>query len=136
MGWLVFLLVYIPLQCTLDLFGFAALYYYYPAAYGAGVLIERMTKAPGLSKEKVQIVRLDWHRFKLCVEQQTKQGRWCGSALYVNLPHIDIPSTGLKHWPWKQYDFLRHLLRWVYKDKIVGVQTCDAREFWHLLRCT
>eukprot|EP00960_Hanusia_phi_P038411 753414-Hanusia_phi.AAC.2 len=92
MGWLVFLLFYIPLQCILDLFGFVALYYYYPAAYGAGVLIEKSSSK--MPKEKIQVIRLDWHRFKLPVEQKTKQGRWCGYAVFVNLPHIDIPSIG------------------------------------------
>lgn len=110
-GWVAFLALYAPVQLILEAFFDCAVYYYaYPCARGAGLLVEKKT-APCTSKVEKQLLRVDWHRFKLCVTGKAKTGRWVGHSIVVNLPHIDVPSTGVKHWPWKQNDALRLILK-------------------------
>lgn len=70
----------------------SVLFYYYPKAAGAGVLLA--------SRKGEQLVRLDWHRFLLCCRQSaTPPGH---VKIYVNLPHVDLPTRGVQHWPWRR----------------------------------
>lgn len=64
-----------------------------------GVNIRRYSNARGfginITNRGERYIGLDWHRFKI-------GGRKIGR--FVNRPHLDIPSKGIKHWPWQQID--------------------------------
>lgn len=79
--------------------GLTTLYYYYPKACGAGVILER--KQTGQ-----QVLRLDWHRFRVNVGAEGREvlggrSRHPPSVL-ISRPHVDLPTMGVKHWPWRQ----------------------------------
>lgn len=96
----------------------AALFYDYPGANGCGMIIEERTAqqagheyfADGAAagRRRAQLLRLDWHRFKLCSLPVPSKPRSRGSeprqhrAVHVNLPHLDLPRAGVEHWPWRQ----------------------------------
>ena len=76
-GWLVFLVSYIPVEVCLFIFARCSVfYYYYPAACGVGLMVERIdacrTKtecgavAPKLAVNQRQIIRFDWSHFYVC----------------------------------------------------------------------
>lgn len=131
-GWLLFLFAYVPLELFLFLFARCSVfYYYYPAACGAGLMVEKLNPsrsgkvrngAETLSANQRQLIRFDWHRFKICVSGRNQQNRYCGESLMVNLPHIDLPGHSVKHWPWKHH-MLRDVLRRIYKIPLKSSRT-------------
>jgi len=96
-GWLIFLLVYPMLELLVWPFGCRWMYFYYPKANGAGCILER---------ERVQHLRLDWHRFR--VRRKAPVGRHPAETVQINLPHLDLPSRGVQHWPYRQLAKLLH----------------------------
>lgn len=100
--------VYPLLEPCLRPFGITSFYFYYPKANGAGILIERVCSQGGLRGE--QLLRLDWHRFNINVGKPGRPydgptGGWSRHppAVELNLPHIDLPMHGVRHWPWRQH---------------------------------
>jgi len=88
--------------------GLSSFYFYYPKANGAGMLIERVN--PTSNERGEQILRLDWHRFNVNVGKPGRAyvgptGGWSRHppTLQFNLPHIDLPTRGVRHWPWRQH---------------------------------
>lgn len=67
-----------------------------------GLIVRRYANAGGagvnVTKAGERYIGLDWHRFKV-------GGRKTGT--FINRPHVDIPSQGVKHWPWHQIDKLK-----------------------------
>jgi len=47
-------------------------------------------------------IRIDWHRFDLNIGNIGRQGYRHPPAVSMNLPHIDMPKKGMKHWPWRR----------------------------------
>ena len=63
-----------------------------------------------LRQSERQLIRIDWHRFKICVSGKNNKNRYCGESVLVNLPHVDLPAYNVKHWPWT-HDLLRDAIR-------------------------
>ena len=103
--WLLgFQLCYPLLEIGLRPFGLASFYYYYPNANGFGLLVEKIKT----QSQKRQVLRLDWHRFNVNVGRPGRPYEYGGTSRHgpsieLNLPHIDLPMRGVRHWPWRQY---------------------------------
>jgi hypothetical protein len=84
-------------------FGYASYFNSYPNANGGGYVIERLAVQglPGNNRTREQ-VRLDWHKFKFNVGDIGRDGFRHPPAIEMNLPHIDVPLKGIKHWPWRR----------------------------------
>ena len=84
-------------------FDYCSLFYSYPKANGCGILLEplKVQHLPLNQRSKHQI-RLDWHRFSINVGPMGRDGYRHPPSRQVNLPHLDIPQWGMKHWPWKK----------------------------------
>ena len=54
------------------------------------------------SKRTKHQIRLDWHRFKVNVGERGRDGYRHPPSVEWNLPHVDIPRRGMKHWPWRR----------------------------------
>jgi hypothetical protein len=83
--------------------GYASFFYCYPNAGGCGYIAEPLAvqALPSNQRAKKQI-RLDWHRFNYNIGTIGRNGYRHPPALQRNLPHIDIPKRGVKHWPWRR----------------------------------
>ena len=103
---LLFQPVYPLLEAALYPCDLAAFYFYYPKARGAGLVVDsRARRRGGARGSKAQVLRLDWHRFELNVGKRyppPNPGRHPPSVLF-NLPHLDLPQCGVRHWPWRQH---------------------------------
>jgi len=107
---LVWLLVFQPIYPLLEviLFPFdkSAFWFYYPRARGSGLVIDsRMLRRAGKRGNAAQTLRLDFHRFEINVGKPyppPNTGRHPPSVL-CNLPHLDLPQRGVRHWPWRQH---------------------------------
>jgi hypothetical protein len=99
-----------PLEAILQPFDLSAFWFYYPRARGSGLIIDsRARRRAGKKGNAAQVFRLDWHRFELNVgpvypprRHRTGTGRHPPSVT-INLPHVDLPQRGVKHWPWRQH---------------------------------
>jgi hypothetical protein len=105
--WLfVFQPAYPLLETVLFPFDLAAFWFYYPKARGSGLIIDsRALRRAGKRGNAAQVLRLDWHRFELNVGKAyppPNTGRHPPSVL-CNLPHVDLPQRGTRHWPWRQH---------------------------------
>ena len=101
----VFSPIYPILEILLRPFRLAAFFYYYPNANGFGLLVERIADK---KCDREQMLRLDWHRFTVNVGKPGKPYEYGGRSRHppsvvLNLPHIDLPFRGVRHWPWRQY---------------------------------
>ena len=107
---LLWLFLFQPLYPLLELvlypFDLAAFWFYYPRARGSGLIIDsRRRRRSGKRGNAAQVFRLDWHRFELNVGRAyppPNTGRHPPSVA-CNLPHIDLPQNGVRHWPWRQH---------------------------------
>ena len=111
---LCFLPVYPALELSLFPLGLASFYFYYPKARGAGIVVDsRERRRAGARGTAAQVLRLDWHRFEINVGKAyppPNTGRHPPAVTY-NLPHLDLPTFGVRHWPWRQhFDRLKPLL--------------------------
>ncbi|KAL7577310.1 hypothetical protein ACA910_002049 [Epithemia clementina (nom. ined.)] len=84
-------------------FGQALFFYSYPNANGAGYILEPLTAQdlPSNQRTKLQF-RLDWHRFKYNIGPIGRDGYRHPPSRIENLPHVDYPPKGIKHWPWRR----------------------------------
>ena len=80
-----------------------------PNANGCGLLVEQIAPAgsrrPGTA---AQFLRVDWHRFRANVGRPGRSYEHGGvsrhpPAVDLNLPHLDFPHHGIRHWPWRQH---------------------------------
>jgi hypothetical protein len=102
--WQLFVVFVFPLlEPCARLFGYVSFYYTYPNASGVGIIFEplhaqRLTQS---ARARTQI-RLDWHRFSYNVGKIGRDGCKHPPAVTANQPHVDMPSRGIKHWPWRR----------------------------------
>eukprot|EP00814_Leptocylindrus_danicus_P012063 CAMPEP_0116013676 /NCGR_PEP_ID=MMETSP0321-20121206/5859_1 /TAXON_ID=163516 /ORGANISM="Leptocylindrus danicus var. danicus, Strain B650" /LENGTH=67 /DNA_ID=CAMNT_0003483253 /DNA_START=286 /DNA_END=489 /DNA_ORIENTATION=- len=61
-----------------------------------------------MSKRAKRQIRLDWHRFSVNVGNVGRDGYRHPPSVELNLPHLDVPAKGWKHWPWRR----RHAGPW------------------------
>jgi hypothetical protein len=83
--------------------GYTLFFYSYPKANGGGYILEPLSvqDLPSNQRTRAQI-RLDWHRFKFNRGNVGRDGFRHPPATIRNLPHIDVPLKGIKHWPWRR----------------------------------
>ena len=103
-SWQLFVLTIFPLaEPVARLFGRTVLYYTYPNAHGAGIILEPLdVQHLPASKRTREQIRFDWHRFSVNRGGVGRDGYRHPPAVKLNLPHIDLPRRGLKHWPWRR----------------------------------
>jgi len=102
--WQLFVLSIFPLSEPLAMmFGRTSFYFTYPNAHGFGIIAEPLRiqhlKASKRAKEQI---RFDWHRFSVNIGRADRFGNMHPPSVTRNLPHLDYPKKGLKHWPWRR----------------------------------
>lgn len=83
--------------------GSCCFYYSYPNACGVGFILEplELQHLP-LSKRSKKQVRLDWHKFSINVGDVGRDGYRHPPARELHRLHVDAPSWGIRHWPWRR----------------------------------
>lgn len=106
LAWQFFVLIFPIVEPIAKSFSHVSFLYTYPNAGGVGVILEPLDiqHLKGNKRAKHQI-RFDWHRFSLNMGDIGRDGYRHPPSKVLNLPHLDIPQRGMKHWPWKK----RHL---------------------------
>ena len=101
-SWQCFVSFYPILETGCRLASHSCFFYYYPKAQGMGIVIEPLDvmHLPGNKRRKSQ-VRFDWHCIAMNIGPCSKNGFRHPPTIRRNLPHIDIPRLGIKHWPWR-----------------------------------
>jgi hypothetical protein len=83
--------------------GYTLFFYSYPNANGGGYILEPLAVQDSPSNQRTRAqMRLDWHRFKFNRGNIGRDGFRHPPAAEQNLPHIDVPLKGIKHWPWRR----------------------------------
>jgi hypothetical protein len=90
-------------ESTARSFGYTLFFYSYPKANGGGYILEPVAvqDLPSNQRTRAQM-RLDWHTFKYNKGNIGRDGFRHPPATESNLPHVDVPRTGIKHWPWRR----------------------------------
>jgi hypothetical protein len=104
LAWQTLVMSYPVAECLLARsFGCTLFFYSYPNANGGGYILEPLAvqDLPSNKRTREQM-RLDWHRFKFNLGNIGRDGFRHPPAMERNLPHIDIPKQGIKHWPWRR----------------------------------
>ena len=99
------LVIFFPIIEPIVRFGWnrVCFFYSYPNASGCGIILEPTNVQHLKQSERTKHqVRLDWHRFSLNVGNVGREGYRHPPTVERNLPHIDYPKLGLKHWPWRR----------------------------------
>ncbi|KAL9190206.1 hypothetical protein ACHAXT_007417 [Thalassiosira profunda] len=82
---------------------YCSFYYFYPNASGGGIIFEPLAaQTLAMNKRARSQVRIDWHRFSVNVGAIGRDGYRHPPSVQRNLPHLDIPERGWKHWPWRR----------------------------------
>ncbi len=103
LAWQAFVVVFPLLEPVSRCLGQCSFFYSYPNAGGVGIIFEPRDVQHMKQNYRVKHqVRLDWHRFKLNVGGVGREGYRHPPSVVKNLPHLDIPKMGLKHWPWRR----------------------------------
>mmetsp|Transcript_1366 Transcript_1366/g.1831 ORF Transcript_1366/g.1831 Transcript_1366/m.1831 type:complete len:196 (-) Transcript_1366:226-813(-) len=101
--WQLFVFVFPIVETVARMFGKVSFFYSYPNAGGLGFILEpRRAQHLSISKRTKQQIRFDWHRFSVNVGGIGREGYRHPPSIEMNRPHVDIPSKGLKHWPWRR----------------------------------
>lgn len=129
--WQLFVIFIFPfLEPMSRLFGYVSFYYFYPNASGLGtflmiyhsfILIDNFRSSfsfsffftgiifeplsaqqLSMSKRTKSQIRCDWHRFSFNVGAVGRDGYRHPPSIERNVPHLDIPKLGWKHWPWRR----------------------------------
>jgi len=101
--WQLFVFVFPIVETVARMFGKVSFFYSYPNAGGLGFILEpRQAQHLSMSKRTKQQIRFDWHRFSVNVGGIGREGYRHPPSIEMNRPHVDIPSKGLKHWPWRR----------------------------------
>lgn len=103
-AWQLFVNFIFPmLEPTSRVFGYVSFYYFYPNANGLGIVFEPLSvQDQPMSKRAKHQIRLDWHRFSVNVGNVGRDGYRHPPSVERNLPHLDVPQLGWKHWPWRR----------------------------------
>lgn len=103
MAWQAFVVLFPLAESVAYACKHVSLFYSYPNASGCGIILEprSMQHLPQSKRVKHQI-RFDWHRFSINVGNIGREGYRHPPSVQRNLPHVDIPKKGLKHWPWRR----------------------------------
>mmetsp|Transcript_5135 Transcript_5135/g.6634 ORF Transcript_5135/g.6634 Transcript_5135/m.6634 type:complete len:197 (-) Transcript_5135:149-739(-) len=101
--WQAFVLVFPLVEPIARCFSQVSMFYAYPNAGGVGIILEptqvqHLTQSQRVKRQ----IRLDWHRFSLNIGRTGRDGYKHPPSIVRNLPHVDMPSRGLKHWPWRR----------------------------------
>lgn len=103
LSWQLFVGLYPVVETIARLFGFVAFMYAYPNAHGVGYILEPLAVQPlsvhQLTKHQI---RLDWHSFRVNIGTIGRDGYRHPPTVEWNLPHVDAPRWGIKHWPWRR----------------------------------
>lgn len=84
-------------------FGYVTFMYDYPNAHGVGYIFEPITaQSSCMSKRTKTQIRFDWHEFEIDIGMVGRDGYRHPPCVTYNLPHVDIPRWGVKHWPWRR----------------------------------
>lgn len=102
--WQIFVTFIFPiLEPIARLFGHVSFYYFYPNASGLGIIFEPLSVQDQPMNKRVKYqTRLDWHRFSVNVGGIGRDGYRHPPSEEWNLPHLDVPRLGWKHWPWRR----------------------------------
>ena len=85
------------------LLGHVSFYYFYPNANGLGIIFEPLSiQDQPMNKRTKQQIRLDWHEFNFNIGNIGRDGYRHPPCVSRNLPHLDVPKLGWKHWPWRR----------------------------------
>ena len=103
LAWQAFVIIFPIIESISRCIGKVSFFYSYPNAGGVGVIFEPRDIQHVMHKKRAKHqIRLDWHRFSLNVGGIGRDGYRHPPSVVRNLPHIDIPQRGLKHWPWRR----------------------------------
>jgi hypothetical protein len=102
-AWQTLVMSYPVTESVARSFGYTLFFYSYPNANGGGFILEPLAvqDLPSNKRTREQM-RLDWHKFKFNVGNIGRDGFQHPPAVEKNLPHIDVPLKGIKHWPWRR----------------------------------
>jgi len=101
--WQAFVIVFPIIEPIARCLGHVSFFYSYPNAGGVGIIFEpRHVQHLNQSQRTKHQIRLDWHRFSVNVGGIGRDGFRHPPSVERNLPHIDIPKRGVKHWPWRR----------------------------------
>jgi hypothetical protein len=91
-----------PLELGCRVANHASFFYYYSKAGGMGIVLEPLNcmHLPGGKRRKYQ-TRLDWHQIPINIGPCARNGFRHPPTIRRNLPHIDVPRLGVRHWPWR-----------------------------------
>ena len=85
------------------LLGYVSFMYDYPNARGFGYILEPLrVQDLSMAKRTKSQIRLDWHAFNVNVGKIGRDGYRHPPSVSWNLPHLDAPRWGVKHWPWRR----------------------------------
>lgn len=103
LAWQAFVLVFPIIEPMARFLGHVSFFYSYPNASGVGIIFEpKNVQHLNQSQRAKHQIRLDWHRFSVNVGSVGRDGFRHPPSIERNLPHIDIPKRGVKHWPWRR----------------------------------
>jgi hypothetical protein len=102
-AWQTLVMSYPVTESVARSFGYTLFFYSYPNANGGGYILEPLAvqDLPSNKRTRAQM-RLDWHKFKFNVGNIGRDGFQHPPTMEKNLPHIDVPQRGIKHWPWRR----------------------------------
>ncbi|CAM9874138.1 unnamed protein product, partial [Heterosigma akashiwo] len=103
LAWQGLTIFYPIIELFARILGYVSFFYSYPNAQGCGVVLEpRNVQHLRQAERAKHQIRIDWHRFDLNIGNIGRQGYRHPPAVSMNLPHIDMPKKGMKHWPWRR----------------------------------
>ena len=103
LSWQAFVVIFPLVEFVARCFSQVSFFYTYPNAGGVGVILEPLkVQHMKASKRAKHQIRFDWHRFNLNVGDIGRDGWRHPPKAEMNVPHLDIPRWGMKHWPWRR----------------------------------
>lgn len=109
LAWQSFVFIFPLVEPIAKVCSHVSFFYTYPNAGGIGVILEPLNvQHLSQSQRAKHQIRFDWHRFNLNVGGVGRDGYRHPPSIVMNVPHLDVPSKGLKHWPWRRRRFNKH----------------------------
>jgi len=103
LAWQAFVLAFPIVEPIAMCLGKVSFFYSYPNAKGVGIIFEPANVQHLKQSQRVKHqIRCDWHRFNVNVGGIGRDGYRHPPSVTKNLPHIDMPTRNLKHWPWRR----------------------------------
>ena len=101
--WQAFVLIFPIVEPIARCFSRVSFFYSYPNAGGVGIILEPTdVQHLAANKRSKRQIRFDWHRFSINVGGIGRDGYKHPPSVMMNVPHLDIPERGMKHWPWRR----------------------------------